>query len=227
MFQTKYLSSWRRLHTCLRLSKRVDYYEALGVNKTCDAKSIKVAYFRLAKKYHPDFNPSVTAAPMFEMISEAYEVLSDPQKRKNYDDFGTAGHSFGGTTSGPGRKRGDKTHSSKDLMEIFKKSGQNTKSLDDDEGDFETTFYGFDATSDFIVTLTFEEAARGCIYERVVNQKCICYKCEGSRSDLGFQGKSCPYCEGTGVETEKVLSNAKLVHNDVNLIPRYFSRLVT
>ena len=58
---------------------------------------------------------------MFEMISEAYEVLSDPHKRKNYDEFGTAGETFGGFTRGPGRKRGDTTYSSKELFErIFR-----------------------------------------------------------------------------------------------------------
>ena len=184
--------------------KRIDYYDALGVNKTANAKTIKVAYFRLAKKYHPDFNPSPTAVPMFEMISEAYEVLSDPHKKKNYDEFGTAGDTFGGSTSGPGRKRGDTTYSSKELFErIFRQKSQGRDDILE-EDDYEPTDYGGEATVDHNVTLSFEEAAKGCVYELMANHKCICYKCAGGKSDWGFQGNVCPYCEGTGYETEKV-----------------------
>ena len=209
---TKLIPTCRNLfHTCGRrgnpLLKRVDYYDALGVTKTADGKSIKVAYFRLAKKYHPDFNPSPTAAPMFEMISEAYEVLSDPHKKKNYDEFGTAGETFGGSTRGPGRKRGDTTYTSKELFErIFRqqKSSQGRREDILEEDDYEPTAYGSTATVDYNVQLSFEEAARGCIYELMANHKCICYKCDGGGSEWGFQGNICPYCEGTGYETEKV-----------------------
>ena len=104
----------------------VDYYTTLGVSKGADTQTIKTAYFRLAKKFHPDYNNSPNAAPMFEMISEAYEVLSDPDKRQKFDEFGTVGETVGGMTHGPGRKRGDETFSSEDLYKrIFKECGGN------------------------------------------------------------------------------------------------------
>ena len=104
----------------------VDYYTTLGVSKGADTQTIKTAYFRLAKKFHPDYNNSPNAAPMFEMISEAYEVLSNPDKRQKFDEFGTVGETVGGMTHGPGRKRGDETFSSEDLYKrIFKECGGN------------------------------------------------------------------------------------------------------
>jgi len=106
-------------------SQKVNYYEVLGLNSNASQKHVKIAYFRLAKKFHPDYNNSPNAQPMFEIISEAYEVLSDPDKRKNYDEYGTPGETFGGTTEGPQRKRGDNTYSSEDLFhKIFNQKGE-------------------------------------------------------------------------------------------------------
>ena len=67
-----------------------DYYEVLGVDKKASQSDIKSAYFKLAKKYHPDVNKDPEAAPKFKEINEAYSCLSDEQKRKNYDQFGNA-----------------------------------------------------------------------------------------------------------------------------------------
>ena len=118
----KLLSS--NLHTGSILGHKIDYYNALGVHRSADQQAIKVAYFRQAKKFHPDYNNSPSAAPMFDMISEAYEVLSDPQKRENYDEYGTPGESFGGMTQqGPGRKRSDNSYTSEDLFKQFFKQG--------------------------------------------------------------------------------------------------------
>lgn len=87
-------------------SKR-DYYEVLGVSKTATDEEIKKAYRKLAKKYHPDANPDnkEEAEAKFKEVNEAYETLSDPQKRKAYDQFGPDGPQgfggFGGSGSGP------------------------------------------------------------------------------------------------------------------------------
>ena len=76
--------------------------------------------------------------------------------------------------------------------------------LRDDYAYNDQTTFGTDKTSDIVLTVSFEEAARGCSVGVRVNQKVECPKCFGSRADIGFQGKPCPYCEGTGLESEKI-----------------------
>ena len=89
------------------MTKR-DYYEVLGVEKNADEKQIKSAFRRLAKEYHPDLNKSPDAPEKFKEVQEAYEVLSDPEKRKTYDQFGHAAFDqngnagFGGFGGGGG-----------------------------------------------------------------------------------------------------------------------------
>ena len=78
------------------MADKRDYYEVLGVGKDADDAELKKAYRKLAKKYHPDVNPSEEAAEKFKEASEAYSVLSDPQKRKQYDQFGFAAFEQGG-----------------------------------------------------------------------------------------------------------------------------------
>ena len=102
--------------TSVKLCHKIDYYSVLGVNRNEKEENIKAAYFRLAKRYHPDYNTTESQSSMFEMISEAYEVLSDPEKRKNYDEYGQTSETVGGISRGPQRKRGDNTYSSEDLF---------------------------------------------------------------------------------------------------------------
>ena len=85
--------------------KKRDYYEVLGVSRDADDATLKKAYRQLAKKYHPDINPSAEAAEIFKEASEAYSVLSDKEKRAQYDQFGHAafdgsGGGYGGSFSG-------------------------------------------------------------------------------------------------------------------------------
>lgn len=186
------------------LCDKINYYNALGVDRSADTETIKTAYFRLAKRYHPDYNQSPGAAPMFELISEAFEVLSDPEKRKNYDEYGTIETFGGGTSRGPMRKRGDASFSSEELYKRFKsKQIVNRELLNDDQECFEGTIFGKSASKDVILTISFEDAAKGCDRVVPINQKIVCYKCMGDKSEMGFQGRSCPFCEGTGLETQK------------------------
>lgn len=198
--------SFRGFKTASQLNSKLDYYSVLGVNRSDDYQSVKTAYFRLAKKYHPDFNKSASAEPMFELISEAYEVLSDPVKRKNYDDYGDVGQTFGGISQGPGRKRSDRSFSSEDIFRTFKTKGGvvTKKDLEEDTGDYEENMAGYGSTDSIVLNITFKDSIMGCISTAKINKKIICMKCHGSKSEWGFQGKSCPFCEGTGLETQKV-----------------------
>ena len=89
----------RTFHATYLLQHKLDYYSVLGISRGSDQKAVKVAYFRLAKKYHPDYNSSENAEAMFELISEAYEVISDPAKRAKYDEHGEVGETFGNFSS--------------------------------------------------------------------------------------------------------------------------------
>lgn len=198
----------RLLTTSVSLRRKIDYYSVLGVNRNETEQNIKTAYFRLAKRYHPDYNDTPGSAPMFEMLSEAYEVLSNPEKRSKYDEFGEAVETVGGISRGPGRKRGDESFSSEDLFKRILKDesavAHKEDVLRDDYAYNDQTTFGTDKTSDIVLTVSFEEAARGCSVGVRANQKVECPKCFGSRSEIGFQGKPCPFCEGTGLESEKI-----------------------
>ena len=119
----------RLLTTSVSLRRKIDYYSVLGVNRNETEQNIKTAYFRLAKRYHPDYNDTPGSAPMFEMLSEAYEVLSNPEKRSKYDEFGETVETVGGISRGPGRKRGDESFSSEDLFKRILKDESAGSSL--------------------------------------------------------------------------------------------------
>src|SRR5581483_8032412 len=83
------------------MNSKQDYYHVLGITKNASAEEIKKAYRKLALQYHPDKNSSKEAAEKFKEVTNAYEVLSDPQKRQTYDQFGSAAFEQGGASSGP------------------------------------------------------------------------------------------------------------------------------
>ncbi|XP_062610317.1 protein tumorous imaginal discs, mitochondrial-like isoform X1 [Saccostrea cucullata] len=191
------------------LNFKEDYYKILGIPRTADQKEIKKAYYKLAKKYHPDVNKdNKEAAKKFQEVAEAYEVLSDDSKRKQYDTFGQAGpqsagggpgfQGFGGAYGGQG---GFRTHV--DPEELFRNIfGDNFKFGNFGESeDYESSQFGFGQASEVYLDLSFEEAARGINKQMKMNVVDECPKCMGRRAEPGTSAETCPQCNGSGLET--------------------------
>lgn len=170
------------------MSTKRDYYEVLGVERTASPDDIRRSFRRLARQYHPDINKSRDADVRFKEINEAYEVLSDPQKRATYDQFGHAGP--GGPFAQGGFEGFETFGGFGDLFETFfggsASAGRARRSPE----------RGSDLRVD--VSLTFEEAVGGTEKEIEVPRWETCPTCRGSRSQPGTQPMRCPACNGTG-----------------------------
>ncbi len=177
--------------------KKRDYYEVLGVEKNASDEELKKAFRRMAKKYHPDLNPDDKAADArFKEINEAYEVLSDPDKKARYDQYGFAGVD---PNFNPGFGGGGGFGGFGDLGDIL--------------GDFFGGFGGFGGgggrarndrprqgqSIETRVELSFEEAAFGVAKEITVGVIEDCSKCKGSGCANGASPETCPTCKGAGV----------------------------
>ncbi len=170
-----------------------DYYEVLEVGRGASDAEIKKAYRKLAKQYHPDVNPGDKAAEAkFKEINEAYEVLSDPQKRSRYDQFGHAGvdpNSFGGAGAG----FGDFDFGGiGDIFESFFGGGGFGRSSRSRSGPQKG------ADLKYSVEISFEEAAFGVEKEITINRHENCGTCGGSGAKPGTSPTTCKHCSGTG-----------------------------
>ncbi|XP_056442797.1 dnaJ homolog subfamily A member 3, mitochondrial-like isoform X1 [Gadus chalcogrammus] len=186
-------------HTSTPVRDKEDFYSILGVARTASQKDIKKSYYQMAKKYHPDTNPDdPSSKEKFAKLAEAYEVLSDEVKRKQYDTYGAAGFDPSRGGGGAGQQQYYRAGSaSVDPEELFKKifgefSGGRGF------GDFGSMF---DQRPEFVMELTFAQAAKGVIKEMTVNIDDACQRCEGKGSEPGTKVSKCNYCSGTGMET--------------------------
>ena len=175
------------------MSKR-DYYEVLGVAKGADDKDIKKAYKRLAMKYHPDRTQGDKAMEeKFKEVQEAYEVLSDEQKRAAYDRFGHAGvdPNRGGGGFGGGAGAGDFGDIFGDVFgDIFGGGGRRGQSRAQRGSDLR-----------YNLELNLEEAVKGKSVDIKVPTYVNCDSCDGSGAKKGTSAKSCPTCHGAGQVT--------------------------
>ncbi|HAL63859.1 MAG TPA: molecular chaperone DnaJ, partial [Clostridiales bacterium] len=172
-----------------------DYYEVLGVSKGASADEIKKAYRKEAKKYHPDLHPGDKAAEAkFKEINEAYEVLSDSDKKARYDQFGHAGvdPNFGGGAGGGGFDGfGDFGDIFSDIFGGFGFGGGSSRRNGPKRG----------ADIRQIIELTFEEAAFGCKKKITLNKMEACETCHGSGAKPGTNPQTCTRCGGSGQVT--------------------------
>jgi len=181
------------------MAEKRDYYEVLEVSKTASADEIKKAYRKKAIQYHPDKNPGdKEAEEKFKEAAEAYEVLSDPQKRQRYDQFGHAGMGGAGGFSGGGFSMEDVFSQFGDLFESWGMGGN--------MGGF-SSFFGGGSRGPRVrrgtdlrvkVKLTLEEINSGVEKKIKVRKLVQCPSCNGSGSADGSTGDTCPTCHGSG-----------------------------
>jgi molecular chaperone DnaJ len=178
------------------MTRIVDYYELLGVSKTADADEMKRAYRALALKYHPDKNPGDHAAEeKFKKINEAYSVLSDPDKRARYDQFGAAGLSGDGGMGGGF----DGNFAGGDLFDIFNSvfGGDLFGTGRGNQRGGKRPARGEDLQVE--VHITLEQARSGADIKVDVDRLVTCSHCDGKRAEPGGKGlQTCATCRGQG-----------------------------
>ncbi len=184
------------------MAGKQDYYEILGVSRTASPEEIKKAFKKMAMKYHPDRNPGdKEAEEKFKRVNEANEVLSDPEKRQIYDQYGEDGlkGGFGAGADGV------------DLSEMFKNAGFGGGAFDNLGDMFDNIFgggrggrrrgrnmpqQGTDLVSKIVIS--FKESYTGISKEVSFNRSSTCQFCNGTGAEPGSSRKACPTCKGSG-----------------------------
>ena len=184
------------------MATRPDYYKTLGVDKKATADDIKKAYRKLARKYHPDRNPDdKEAEARFKEISQAHDVLGDPEKRKQYDTgagpFAT-GAGPGGGFGGFGNFDFDASSMGDILSNLFGGSGAGGGPRSQRQRQRQQRGADLEAQ----VSITFEQAVAGAQVPLQVPMRTVCGTCHGTGAKPGTTPSVCPRCEGRGIETQ-------------------------
>ena len=180
------------------MAEKRDYYEVLGVDKSASDDEIKKAYRKAAKKYHPDLNPNnKEAEEKFKEANEAYEILSDSEKKARYDQFGHAGvdPNYGAGQGGYGGGFGGMDF---DLGDIFGSIFGNGFGGFGGGGRANPNAPQRGSDTQASVTISFEEAAKGCPRSIDTMRIETCDECHGSGCQSGHSPKTCPECQGRG-----------------------------
>ncbi len=190
------------------MADKRDYYEVLGVDKGADDATLKQAYRKLAKKYHPDMNPGdKEAEAKFKEATEAYGVLSDPDKRRQYDQFGHAAFENGGGGAG-GFGGFDFGGDMGDIFgDIFGDLFGGGRSRRANNGPMKG------ANLRAVIHITFEEAVFGCDKEIELTLKDTCTTCHGTGAKQGTSPETCSKCNGSGQVTYTQQSMFGMVRN--------------
>lgn len=172
------------------MSEKRDYYDVLGVSRGASADEIKKSYRALARKWHPDVNREDGADERFKEINEAYETLSDPERRARFDQFGHAANSMGGDPFGGGFGGGSPFGDIFDSFFGSSNGGQRRPAVQRGQ-DLEVT-----------VRLSFEEAVFGAGKTVELTRLETCEVCSGKRQRDGADPPRCPTCNGTGEQRQ-------------------------
>lgn len=186
------------------MSNKRDYYEVLGVNKNASEQEIKKAYKKMARKYHPDLNRDnpKEAEEKFKEVNEAYDILSNPQKKMQYDQFGHAAFSQGtGASAGGGGGFGGFGGFSSSGFGGFGFEDIFSSVFGEDAGGYSNKGPQKGADLRYNLTITFEEAAFGVKKEINIPHDEECPDCHGNGTKDGSKPSTCPDCHGSGVVT--------------------------
>jgi molecular chaperone DnaJ len=178
-----------------------NYYDILGVGKNASSDEIKKAYRKLAQKYHPDKGGGKEAEAKFKEINQAYQTLSDPQKRSSYDQFGEAGPRMGGAGGGFDWSQYQQGFGGQgfninfedlggfgDIFEMFTGSGRSGAARRPQKGsDIEAG-----------ISIDFMDAVKGIEKEITIDKFDVCDRCKGNGAEPGSGTKTCPTCNGSG-----------------------------
>lgn len=159
-----------------------DYYDVLGVGRNAGEDDLKRAYRRLARQYHPDVSKTDGTEERFKEINEAYQVLSDPDKRAAYDRFGHA------AVDGSAGMGGFEGFPFGDIFDVFFGTSRSSARTGPERG----------GDLRYHLNLTFEEAVFGCEKELQVPRLETCPRCDGARAEPGTTPQRCPVCHGSG-----------------------------